>query len=132
MNATSTISILGRVNADGNRGCSTGNDSGGGGAGGVIVILGNTINLSGTTRISAMGGLGGDSQDKNLSEYPECIGTQLSGVCDDCGGGGGGGFVCSFSFHSFLPKLTSNFFKRFTLKGFQEISINLEKLMYLM
>jgi len=63
---TGTINIAGRVDADGFRGCAWGNDSAGGGAGGTILIIGDTVNVTDTARISARGGRGGDSQPKAL------------------------------------------------------------------
>ncbi len=155
---TGLVTIDGKVNADGFRGCSSGNDSAGGGAGGSILIVGDVITVSSTARISAHGGRGGDSQPKCLpctsnaqcgggqtcqagrcgpcnctpcstnaqcnallgqtcqnlggslgsvcvdaslqctpfdpgENERECVGTQNSGVCDDCAGGGGGGII---------------------------------------
>jgi hypothetical protein len=78
---------------DGKRGCSLENDSGGGGAGGTILLIAGTLYFDNSTQISVKGGLGGDSQPKDLNLYPECVGTQNSGACDDCGGGGGGGLI---------------------------------------
>ncbi|HEX2568485.1 MAG TPA: MopE-related protein [Polyangia bacterium] len=92
-NQTGAVTVNGRINADGNRGCANGNDSGGGGAGGAVLIVGDQVSIGATAVISASGGLGGDSQNKDLVQYPECTGTQLSGTCDDCGGGGGGGLI---------------------------------------
>ena len=63
---TGTINIAGRVDADGYRGCASGNDSAGGGAGGTVLIVGDTVNVADTARISARGGRGGDSQPKAL------------------------------------------------------------------
>ncbi|MCS6900044.1 MAG: MopE-related protein [Myxococcales bacterium] len=158
--------IEGRVTADGNRGCASGNDSAGGGAGGTILLVGDTVKIAGSARISSHGGRGGDSQPKCLpcttnancgagqtcqpvtdpqtgvtqnrcgpcnctpctnnsqcnaalgqtcknlgfgnvcadannqctpidpgDNEAECVGTQNTGTCDDCGGGGGGGII---------------------------------------
>ncbi len=152
------IDIAGAVNANGQRGCASGNDSAGGGAGGSILIVGDTVNLASTAQIGARGGRGGDSQPKcltcttnsncqagqicvsgrcspcnctpctsnaqcdsglgqtckilggdlgqvcadatnrctplsSLENENECLATQNSGTCDDCGGGGGGGII---------------------------------------
>jgi hypothetical protein len=64
---TGVVNISGRVTADGMRGCSQGNDSAGAGAGGTILIIGDTVNVAETARISARGGRGGDSQPKGLA-----------------------------------------------------------------
>ena len=71
---TGVITINGRVSADGNRGCSQGNDSGGGGAGGTVFIVGDTVNVGPTARVSARGGRGGDSQ-------PKCLPCTSNGDC---------------------------------------------------
>ena len=76
-NAGKTVTINGRITTDGRRGCAQGNDSAGGGAGGTILIIGDTVTVGQTARISARGGRGGDSQPKALA----C--TQNS----DCGSG---------------------------------------------
>jgi MYXO-CTERM domain-containing protein len=65
--AGSVVTIDGRITTDGRRGCANGNDSAGGGAGGTILIVGDTVNVGQTARISARGGRGGDSQPKALS-----------------------------------------------------------------
>src|SRR5689334_6950819 len=39
LNSTGNVEVYGKVNAQGNRGCADGNDSGGGGAGGTIILL---------------------------------------------------------------------------------------------
>ncbi len=65
--AGSEVNISGRITTDGNRGCALGNDSAGGGAGGTILIIGDTVNVYETARISARGGRGGDSQPKALA-----------------------------------------------------------------
>ena len=75
--AGSVVTVNGRLTADGLRGCSDINDSSGGGAGGTILIIGDTVTVGQTARISARGGRGGDSQPKALA----C--TQNS----DCGSG---------------------------------------------
>jgi MYXO-CTERM domain-containing protein len=61
------VNIFGRVTADGFRGCSEGNDSAGAGAGGTVLIIGDTVNVYQTARVSARGGRGGDSQPKGLA-----------------------------------------------------------------
>lgn len=100
--ASVTVEDGGQLNAEGERGCSQGNDSGGAGAGGTIIVTAQNITATGVPGfpvISVNGGQGGDSQAKNVGtrnapQYvPECLGTQLSGTCDDCGGGGGGGYI---------------------------------------
>ena len=83
------LNIQGRVSADGWRGCGKGNDSAGGGAGGTVVLVGDTITVGAQARVSAAGGLGGDTQGH--ASCPPC--AQKGGTCDDCGGGGGGGIV---------------------------------------
>jgi MYXO-CTERM domain-containing protein len=75
--AGSVVNINGRITTDGRRGCASGNDSAGGGAGGTVLIIGDTVNVGQTARISARGGRGGDSQPKALT----CT------VDGDCGGG---------------------------------------------
>ncbi len=84
------LTLNGTINANGNRGCGSGNDSAGGGAGGSILIIGDTITIGPTAVVQAAGGRGGDTQPK---PDPECAGTQTNGTCDDCGGGGGGGII---------------------------------------
>ncbi len=69
--------IDGRVIADGNRGCSLGNDSAGAGAGGTILLVGDTVEIGATARISAHGGRGGDSQ-------PKCLPCTSPGTQDIC------------------------------------------------
>ncbi len=77
--AGSSVTINGRVTTDGKRGCASGNDSAGGGAGGTILIIGDTVNVGQTARISARGGRGGDSQPKALvcTGNGECGAGQL-------------------------------------------------------
>jgi MYXO-CTERM domain-containing protein len=87
---TGTLTINGRIDANGNRGCGSGNDSAGGGAGGALLLIGDTVTVGATAVVTAGGGRGGDTQPKT---DPECAGTQFNGTCDDCGGGGGGGVV---------------------------------------
>ncbi len=65
--AGSIVTINGRVTSEGMRGCAVGNDSAGGGAGGTILIIGDTVTVGPTARISARGGRGGDSQPKALA-----------------------------------------------------------------
>ena len=83
-----TISIDGRVTADGDRGCASSNDSAGGGAGGSILIVGDLIEIGATARVSAHGGRGGDSQPKCLtcSGNADCASGQTcnSGRCGPC------------------------------------------------
>jgi hypothetical protein len=156
---TGTLTVNGTINANGMRGCASGNDSAGGGAGGTVLLIGDTVNIGATARVLAAGGRGGDSQPKCLpcaanadcggtgqtcvagrcapcnctpctsnaqcdaalgqtcknlggalgsvcanasnqctpfdptDNEVECVGTQISGTCDDCGGGGGGGII---------------------------------------
>lgn len=63
---TGVLTIQGRIVANGQRGCSSGNDSAGGGAGGTILLIGDTVNITQHARILARGGRGGDSQPKCL------------------------------------------------------------------
>jgi hypothetical protein len=89
---TGSIDIRGTIDADGRRGCGNGNDSAGGGAGGSLIIIGNQVSVGSQARVSAAGGLGGDTQ--GLAGSPDCPPpAQQGGTCDDCGGGGGGGIV---------------------------------------
>jgi len=74
---TGVLEIAGRVVADGRRGCSSGNDSAGAGAGGVVLLIGDTVNVASSARVSAHGGRGGDSQ-------PKCLPCTTNA---DCGGG---------------------------------------------
>lgn len=82
------IDIAGGVTADGHRGCSSGNDSAGGGAGGSILIIGDTVKIAETARISAHGGRGGDSQPKctTCTTNAECQSGQtcVAGRCGPC------------------------------------------------
>ena len=83
---TGTINIAGRVDADGFRGCASGNDSAGGGAGGTILIVGDTVNVTDTARISARGGRGGDSQPKALlcASDTDCTGNNANATGQFC------------------------------------------------
>ncbi len=85
---TGSISIAGKVNADGHRGCSSGNDSAGGGAGGSILIVADQITVDASARISAHGGRGGDSQPKCLpcTTNAQCQAGQTcqAGRCGPC------------------------------------------------
>ncbi len=82
--STGVVNISGRVSSDGTRGCSQGNDSAGAGAGGTVLIIGDTVNVFQTARISARGGRGGDSQPKALScDYTGMLYPQQG----SCGGG---------------------------------------------
>ncbi len=95
-NGMGTIRIDGRITAAGRRGCGIGNDSGGGGAGGSILIVGDAVQVGSTARVSAAGGLGGDTFAAAVGQpdYADCpAGAQTGGTCDDCGGGGGGGVI---------------------------------------
>ena len=88
-----TLKIEGRVSADGWRGCGKGNDSAGGGAGGSLLVVGDHVTIGAKARVSAAGGLGGDTQGHK--DCPSC--AQKGGTCDDCGGGGGGGIISLLS-----------------------------------
>jgi hypothetical protein len=93
---TGTIQIDGLVTANGRRGCGTGNDSGGGGAGGSIFVVGDQVTIGTTGRVTAAGGIGGDTFSAAVGQpdYLDCPpGAQTGGLCDDCGGGGGGGII---------------------------------------
>lgn len=97
---TGSIIIRGTVTANGRRGCGTGNDSAGGGAGGSVLIVGDNVQVTATGRVSAAGGLGGDTgaAASGQPDFQDCpMGAQTSGTCDDCGGGGGGGIVSVLS-----------------------------------
>ncbi|MBX3184314.1 MAG: hypothetical protein KF915_16925 [Polyangiaceae bacterium] len=74
------LDIAGRVTADGQRGCSSGNDSAGAGAGGVVLLIGDTVNVAPSARVSARGGRGGDSQ-------PKCLPCSNPGTQDICESG---------------------------------------------
>jgi hypothetical protein len=50
---TGVLTLDGRVVADGRRGCSSGNDSAGGGGGGSVLLIGDTVNVTSTARVSA-------------------------------------------------------------------------------
>ncbi|MFK7990027.1 MAG: MopE-related protein [Sandaracinaceae bacterium] len=102
---TGTVEIQGTVDAAGRRGCGTGNDSGGGGAGGSVLIVGDEVTVGATARVSAAGGLGGDTfaAATGQPDFQDCpAGAQNSGTCDDCGGGGGGGIINVLSLRSNL------------------------------
>ncbi|MFO0660363.1 MAG: MopE-related protein [Polyangiaceae bacterium] len=71
------LDVEGRVTADGFRGCASGNDSAGGGGGGTILLIGDTVTVGPTARVSAHGGRGGDSQ-------PKCLPCTTNA---DCGAG---------------------------------------------
>ena len=91
------VSVLGRVSADGWRGCGHGNDSAGGGAGGTVLVLGDRVHIGPAARVSAEGGIGGDTQDLPYKDQACPAQAQSGGTCDDCGGGGGGGVVSVLS-----------------------------------
>ncbi len=93
---TGTVTIDGTVNTDGSRGCGNGNDSAGGGAGGTLLIVGQTVTIGAAARISAAGGLGGDTQG-SVDPTGQCFYAQQGNTCDDCGGGGGGGIISVLS-----------------------------------
>ena len=59
---TGTVTINGRLDANGRRGCGNGNDSAGGGAGGTVVVAAGLIEVGQNAVITAAGGLGGDTQ----------------------------------------------------------------------
>ncbi len=90
------VSIAGTITADGRRGCGYQNDSGGGGAGGTVLIAGEQVTIAATARITAAGGLGGDTRG-SLDPTGDCAGAQQGSTCDDCGGGGGGGIISVLS-----------------------------------
>ncbi|HUT77994.1 MAG TPA: hypothetical protein VM285_09925, partial [Polyangia bacterium] len=111
---TGQVVIAGTVRAMGWRGCGIQNDSSGGGAGGSILIVGDAVEITGSARIWANGGTGGDTRNLdgastvldplfNLVPYDLYRGqqcgpnAQTGGTCDDCGGGGGGGIVSVLS-----------------------------------
>lgn len=95
---TGTITIDGAIDANGKRGCGIGNDSGGGGAGGTVLIAGDAVTIGATARVSAAGGLGGDTQGLLTDPTGECaLPFQQNTQADDCGGGGGGGIVSVMS-----------------------------------
>ncbi|MCP4601239.1 MAG: SUMF1/EgtB/PvdO family nonheme iron enzyme [Proteobacteria bacterium] len=111
------------ISSDGWRGCGgeairhvggTGNDSAGAGAGGSVLIAGDTVTIESGARVSASGGVGGDTRGILPSEtayggdnyrgqmcYKPMYWTQRSATdnstCDDCAGGGGGGIVAVLS-----------------------------------
>jgi hypothetical protein len=121
------------ISSDGWRGCGgeairhvggTGNDSAGAGAGGSVLIVGDNIAIRSGARVSASGGVGGDTRGILPSEtaygganyrgqfcYKPMYWTQRSATdnstCDDCAGGGGGGIVAVLSRNAALlePKI---------------------------
>jgi len=96
--ATGQIAIAGRIDTNGKRGCGNGNDSAGGGAGGTVFLVGDNVSIATTARITASGGLGGDTQGLAADPTGECAApAQQGGTCDDCGGGGGGGIISVLS-----------------------------------
>jgi hypothetical protein len=82
---TGVLRIEGRVTADGNRGCASGNDSAGGGAGGTILLIGDTVQVAASARVSSHGGRGGDSQPKCLpcTTNADCASGQTCGAVVD-------------------------------------------------
>ncbi|MEM1417907.1 MAG: vWA domain-containing protein, partial [Myxococcota bacterium] len=101
VNATETgsVTIAGTLDADGKRGCGTGNDSGGGGAGGTILVVADVLTVADTAVLSAAGGLGGDTNARAGVRSEDCPTNAQApgGTCDDCGGGGGGGLISLLS-----------------------------------
>jgi Putative metal-binding motif len=99
-----TVRIEGTIDASGKRGCGVGNDSAGGGAGGSVLIVGDHVTVGSMARISAAGGLGGDTFGTvGSAAYADCPSdAQYGGTCDDCGGGGGGGIISVLSVGSSL------------------------------
>lgn len=87
-NQDGLINVAGRINADGYRGCSSGNDSAGGGGGGTVLLIGDQVSVAASARISAHGGRGGDSQPKCLpcTTNAQCaLGqTCTAGRCGPC------------------------------------------------
>ncbi len=85
---TGTLDIAGMVNANGDRGCASGNDSAGGGAGGTVLLIGDNVTIQASAKIFAAGGRGGDSQPKCLSctTNTDCQSGQtcVSGRCSPC------------------------------------------------
>jgi len=85
---TGALTVNGTIDANGNRGCASGSDSGGGGAGGTVVLVGDNVTVGSTARVTAAGGRGGDSQPKCLSctTNAECAGGQRceGGRCAPC------------------------------------------------
>ncbi len=99
-----SIEIAGKLIADGKRGCGSGNDSAGGGAGGTVLVASDNVVIDGTARISAAGGLGGDTRG-SLDPTGDCAGAQQGSTCDDCGGGGGGGIISVLSANRMINDL---------------------------
>ncbi|MDD9966116.1 MAG: VWA domain-containing protein [Myxococcales bacterium] len=89
----------GTLDAGGTRGCGHGNDSGGGGAGGTVLVVGQDVAIGGGARLSAAGGLGGDTFAKDVDPHGDCASNSQDpgSTCDDCGGGGGGGIISVLS-----------------------------------
>ncbi|MBU1220839.1 hypothetical protein KKF34_08565 [Myxococcota bacterium] len=105
---TGSLLIEGNILADGRRGCGYQNDSGGGGAGGSVLLVGDDVNIGTAAKISAAGGLGGNTQAFPAGECPPC--AQTSGTCDDCGGGGGGGIISVLSGTAAVIDSGANFY----------------------
>ncbi|MEZ4399500.1 MAG: MopE-related protein [Kofleriaceae bacterium] len=100
---TGQIAIAGRIDTNGRRGCGNGNDSAGGGAGGTVFLVGDNVMVTATARITAAGGLGGDTQGLSADPTGECVApAQQGGTCDDCGGGGGGGIISVLSVNGLI------------------------------
>lgn len=94
------VRIDGTIDAGGKRGCGIGNDSAGGGAGGTVLVVGEHVTISDSARVSAAGGLGGDTHAAHTDQpnHEDCVDdAQTTGTCDDCGGGGGGGIISVLS-----------------------------------
>jgi hypothetical protein len=86
---TGALVINGFIDANGNRGCGEHNDSGGGGAGGSVLLIGDTVTVGATAKVTAAGGRGGDEQPKCLlcSTNADCGGTGqtcVGGRCSPC------------------------------------------------
>lgn len=89
-----TLVVDGTITTNGRRGCGTGNDSAGGGAGGSILLVADAVTVNAQAKVTAAGGLGGDTQTDSVCG---ALGFQQGGTCDDCGGGGGGGLITVLS-----------------------------------
>lgn len=84
-----TLTIDGRVDASGNRGCASNNDAAGGGAGGTVLLNGDQVVMGASAVVTAAGGKGGDSLPKCLtcSTNSDCGGTGQTcnnGLCSPC------------------------------------------------
>jgi hypothetical protein len=88
---TGTLTIHGRVTANGNRGCGSGNDSAGGGAGGTVLLIGDNVTIGAQAAVLAAGGRGGDTQPKCLP----CAANSDCGTGQTCQGGRCGPCNCT-------------------------------------